>query len=189
VNIVRWPSYGAVTTTFHLYTLTVDCPNNVVIAYADGAPCQTNTINLPWLHVYGHKDQHWLCIGALAHDGTPQWGDDKYPNAGYMSGKMDDIRIYNRTLSPGEVRNLYYGSGMGSLKQTDPTISQTVTQSVEICWSSQTSIAYQVEFQSVLNSNAWLALGSAVVGTGGDYCVTDSMAGYSRKFYRVRPLP
>ena len=42
----------------------------------------------------------------MSHDGTPQWGDDAYPNDGFMIGKLDDIRIYNRTLGPTAVKDL-----------------------------------------------------------------------------------
>jgi hypothetical protein len=93
------------TTQFHLYSVTIDCPGNQAIAYYDGQPYMTNTIGLPWLRVNG-----WLCVGAMQHGGTPQWGDDLYPNAGFFVGKMDDIRIYNRTLSATEVQDLYTGT-------------------------------------------------------------------------------
>jgi hypothetical protein len=118
VNVVTWPddsvspsgTLDLSSTDFHLYSVTIDCPANQVIAYHDGQPCQTNTIDLPWVRVYGCASQRWLCVGADAHDGTPQWGDDLYPNSGFFVGKMDDIRIYNRTLAASEVRSLYTGS-------------------------------------------------------------------------------
>jgi hypothetical protein len=119
VTVVTWPddsvrpggeSPDLSTAGFHLYTVTIDCPANQVIAYHDGQPYQTNTIDLPWIRVYGCSSQPWLCVGADAHDGTPQWGDDLYPNSGFFVGKLDDIRIYNRTLSAAEVGNLYSGS-------------------------------------------------------------------------------
>lgn len=107
--------YNFGTTNWHLYTITVSCPSNQIIAYYDGQPWQTNSINLPWLRVYGCGSQPWLCVGAMSHDGTPQWGDDSYPNDGFMEGRMDDLRIYNRTLSAGEVCNLYVGAGSGNV--------------------------------------------------------------------------
>jgi len=69
----------------------------------------TNTIDLPWLRVNGSATLPWLCIGAMAHIGhigTPFLADDKYPNSAYFVGRMDDVRIYNRTLSPSEVQAL-----------------------------------------------------------------------------------
>ena len=98
------------TPNFHLYTATIDCLGNQAIAYYDGRPVATNSIDLPFIKVYGCPAQSWLCIGAMSHDGTPQWGDDEYPNSGFFCGKMDDIRIYNRTLAASEVQSLYSGS-------------------------------------------------------------------------------
>lgn len=97
---------------FHLYTLTIECAtNNTVIAYYDGVQFYTNTIGVPWLHTYGDYVVPWLCVGAMSHDGTPQWGDDKYPNSCFFVGRLDDLRIYNRTLSAPEVAALYVGNG------------------------------------------------------------------------------
>jgi hypothetical protein len=118
-RVVSWPDDTVkpggstpilATTNFHLYTVTIDCVRNQAIAYYDGAPYTTNAINLPWLHVYGCAAMRWLCIGARSHDGSPQWGDDKYPNSSFFTGKMDDIRIYNRTLSAAEAQDLYTGT-------------------------------------------------------------------------------
>jgi hypothetical protein len=97
------------TTGFHLYSVTIDCPNNQAIAYYDGQPWMTNSINLPWIRVYGCAGQPWLCIGAASSDGTPQWGDDAYPSYGFFAGSLDDLRIYNRTLSAANVKALYTG--------------------------------------------------------------------------------
>jgi Concanavalin A-like lectin/glucanases superfamily len=115
-NVINFPDdvikdqgsapYNYGTTNWHLYTVTVNCPSNQIIGYYDGQPFYTNALNLPYLHVYGCGSQRWLCIGAMSHDGTPQWGDDAYPNDGFMIGKLDDIRIYNRTLGPTAVKDL-----------------------------------------------------------------------------------
>ena len=98
------------TTDFHLYSVTIDCPNSRAIAYYDGEPWMTNSINLPWIRVYGCAGQRWLSIGAASSDGTPQWGDDAYPGYGFFAGSLDDLRIYNRTLSAEEVHDLYTGT-------------------------------------------------------------------------------
>ena len=111
-DVVAWggsnPDWS--TTEFHLYTATIDCPNNVAVAYYDGMPFVTNSIGVPWLRIYGTQNLPWLAIGTASQDGTPQWGDDMYPNSMYFVGKMDDIRMYNRTLSATEVQGLYTGT-------------------------------------------------------------------------------
>ena len=61
-NVAYWPvdvvqgggSFpNLATTNFHLYTVTVDCPNNVAVAYYDGMPYMTNSVGVPWLRIYG----------------------------------------------------------------------------------------------------------------------------------------
>ena len=112
-QVVTWPDdtdrQTLSTAGFHLYSVTVDCPSNRVIAYYDGNPWMTNSINLPWIRIYGCAGQPWLCIGAASSDGTPQWGDDAYPDSGFFAGSLDDLRIYNRTLPAADVKALYTG--------------------------------------------------------------------------------
>ena len=185
--VVSWPKLASVTTSFSLFTLTVDCPNDQAIAYFNGSPYQTNVMGMPWIRVYGRKDQHWLCIGAMSHDGTPQWGDDRYPNAGYMSGRMDDIRIYNRTLSAAEVKALYYGAGTGA-ESRNLSLTPISTNSVTLSWDGQSNSLYQAEYRSKTESGTWTLLGSPTAG-GNGVSVSDSFSSKTNRFYRVRPLP
>ena len=170
------------TTNFHLYSITSDCATNQVITYYDGQPYMTNTIDLPWLRVYGCYHFPWLCIGALGHDGTPDWGDDSYPNAGFFVGKLDDLRIYNRTLSATEVQSLYqrYAPNV-AVKNASPG-------SVQLSWKVNTNALYQVEYASSLTTNDWAAMGSALPG-GSTNSIVDPTAGNLQRFYRVRLLP
>ena len=119
-------NYG--TTNWNLYTVTFNCPGNQMVAYYNGQPFQTNTLTLqglPWLRIYGCSSQQWLCVGAMPHDGTPQWGDDAYPNDGFMVGRMDDIRIYNRALAASEVALLYQANGvsLSPAQQGQPVVA------------------------------------------------------------------
>ena len=128
VGIVSWPNdvdrNTLSTTNFHLYSATFDPVGGQSVAYYDGQPYQTNAIIFPFLKVYGTAGQPWLCLGAMSHDGTPQWGDDAYPNSGYFVGKMDDVRIYNRTLSATEVSIIYTNGSIGG-PVTNPTPAPT----------------------------------------------------------------
>lgn len=187
VDVVRWggSSPDLSTTQFHLYTVTIDCPNNRAVAYYDGNPYMTNSIGVPWIRIYGCYSQRWLCIGALSHDGTPQWGDDQYPNSGFFAGKMDDIRIYNRTLPAYEVQALYHGSTYAQ----NLGIKKAAPQSVQIYWPSKTNVTYQVEYPFDLLSGTWFPLGTPIAGNGLTNCALDSIAGRLSRFYRVRVLP
>ncbi len=193
-DVVNWPDdtiqpggYTPIlaTTKFHLYSITIDCPNNIAIAYYDGQPCMTNTIDLPWIRVYGDINLPWLCVGAMGHDGTPQWGDDAYPNAGFFVGKMDDLRIYNRTLSAAEVYDLYQGNSFAR----NLTLQPTEPQSVRLNWATSSNDVYQVEYETYLGTNNWGSLGLPIQGSGTTNSVIDSLVGQPSRFYRVRILP
>lgn len=193
-DVVYWPddtiqpggySPNLGTTNFHLYTVTIDCPNNITIAYHDGQPYVTNTIDLPWIRVYGTINQPWLCVGAMGHDGTPQWGDDAYPNAGFFVGQMDDVRIYNRTLSASEVQALYYGSQYVH----NLTIGKYNTQSVQVTWGSHSNTFYQPDSRTNLINDIWVTRGSPILGNGGTNLLLDAIKAQTNQFYRVRALP
>ena len=59
---------------------------------------------------------------------------------------------------------------------------------VDICWNSRTNHNYQVQYQSVLTTNQWVNLGAPVPGDGGTQCLTDSVNGVEKRFYRVQDL-
>ena len=172
------------TTHFHLYTVTIDCPNNLAIAYYDGLPYMAGSIGLPWIRIYGCASIRWLCIGAMSHDGTPQWGDDQYPNAGFFVGRLDDLRIYNRTLAAAEVQALYQGSTYAQ----NLAIRKSAPQSVQVRWDANSNAAYQVEYRSNLTGTAWSPLQSAIPGSVTN-SIIDSILGQPTRFYRVRVLP
>jgi len=192
-TLVSWPDDtvggdNESTTSFHLYTVTFDCVRNEVIAYHDGRPCMTNTINLPWLRVYGVTQQHWLCVGAMSHDGTPEWDDDRYPNSGYFFGVMDDVRIYDRVLPPGDVEAVYlgYGSKAGDLGLTARNLGAS---SLELSFQSLTNVFYQVDYRLNTAAGSWLPLGSPMAGTGAKMTVVEPMTNGPASFYRIHPLP
>jgi hypothetical protein len=57
---------------------------------------------------------------------------------------------------------------------------------VEVCWDSQTSVLYDVQFRPDLELSTWAPLYTNVVGTGSMMCVGDRVAlGQPRRFYRV----
>jgi hypothetical protein len=197
---VRWPDdtiqptgydVNLATTNFHLYTITIDCPNKVAVAYYDGNPYMTNLINLPWLRVYGTSStysENWLCVGAASNDGTPQWNAGDPPHSGYFVGRMDDIRIYNRTLAAGEVENIYLGLD-SKAACSHLTAKLTGAQSVQVSFQGLSNVLYQVEYRSSVNSGTWLPWGAPILSNGGTNTITDSMVGQAGRFYCVHPLP
>jgi hypothetical protein len=120
----------------------------------------------------------------MSHDGTPQWGDDMYPNSAYFAGKMDDLRIYNRTLSAAEVQALYQGSTYAQ----NLAIQKAAPQSVQVRWDVNSNAVYQVEYRTNLAETAWSPLQSAIPGSVTN-SIIDSILGQPARFYRVRLLP
>jgi hypothetical protein len=195
-RVVNWPSdvvrsggsnQDLSTTNIHLYTVTFDCVANYAIAYYDGVPYMTNTVDLPWLRVYGSSTIKWLCVGAMSHLGTPFWGDDKYPNSAYFAGRMDDVRIYNRPLAAGEVQALYLGAG-GPAHAQNVSVRALDSQSVQLSWVGRSNTWYRVASRPDLSSG-WTSLGAPLLSAGGTNSVTYSTTGQSMRFFRVCPVP
>jgi len=196
MELVTWPddtikSSGTTpnlgTAAPHLYTVTLDCNLNQVISYYDGNPYRTNTIDLPWVRIYGCQSIRWLCVGAMAHDGTPFWGDDKYPNAAYFPGRMDDLRIYNRTLSPADVQALYAGWGSLALSKS-VSAQRSASNAVNLAWDTLSNAYYRVEWRNSTVSGSWATL-TNILGDGGTNSLVDPIQSATNRFYRVRPLP
>jgi len=59
----------------------------------------------------------------------------------------------------------------------------------EICWLSDATKQYQVQFTSEVSSGEWLDLGTVIQGNGNEICVFDSTRGRQKRFYRVQTLP
>lgn len=70
----------------------------------------------------------------------------------------------------------------------DDLVATIEVSAVDICWFGRTDQMYQVQYCTDVSTTNWLALGSPVVGTGTN-CVTDSVDGLSRKYYRIVRTP
>jgi hypothetical protein len=60
---------------------------------------------------------------------------------------------------------------------------------VDVCWNSRTNLMYQVQYRSELTTNVWMDLGAPIAGNGTTNCITDSVRGQARRFYRVVTVP
>lgn len=115
-EIMRWPDTtdaNGGSTNWHHYAFTYNSTN--VSAYYDGV-FLSNSL-MPFLDATNLMMKGWIAIGCKTHysvpnpQETPQFGDDAYPNHGWLNGVIDDLRIYNRALSAQEIASLYAGAG------------------------------------------------------------------------------
>jgi hypothetical protein len=102
---IQFPDTGL--TNWNHYAVTWD--GNNIVGYFNGAPIATASQTAPFLRL--GSLYNWMAIGTMHHEGTPQWGDDAYPNCCYLKGGVADIRIYNRSLSPLEMQGIFLGNG------------------------------------------------------------------------------
>lgn len=108
-----WPALLRDGTTWGHIAATWTGGGNVTL-YFNGQPCLTNALNSPWLSVSTSPANPWVGLSIQTHGGTVQWGDsDIYPNYGALKGKLDDVKLYRRTLSASEI-SLLAGSTLSA---------------------------------------------------------------------------
>jgi hypothetical protein len=86
---------------WHHVVVTIDADNHTHKLYLDGSPVGQNTSGYREPDDIGITNQNYLAKSQFTADS-------------YFEGKLDDFRIYNYALSPGEVTELYQWSGSGS---------------------------------------------------------------------------
>jgi len=121
-------------TDWHLYTATFDCVSQIMNLYFDGtnytsknftgySSALTNlTVCRPYSSGTYPGDHGWIAIGCRTHSGSPSIADgDGFPNNAWMDGQVHDLRVYNRAISPSEVRLLYSNSSSQANKPPPPS--------------------------------------------------------------------
>jgi hypothetical protein len=100
------------------------------------------------------------------------------PGEGYFLGAIDDIRIYNRALTPQDVSNLYaIESGPNSLSIRVAALS--------LDWFAASNVTYQLQWST--DFLTWSNL-TSIVGAGIRTNFVDWVAG-PRRFYRLVTTP
>jgi len=122
---------------WHYYSVTFS--NGFVKGYFDGAPFGTSTVGVPALTMAGY----YIGIACWTFNEDP-WMDltvDEHPNNAWINGAVDDLRIYNRTLSDTEIAALYLS--FDKLPPTAPSnLVAMVTSSSQVAlhWSPASGI-------------------------------------------------
>jgi len=108
-----------------------------VNGYFDGLIFQKSSVPGPALTMAGY----YIGLACWTFNETPQMdlSVDEHPNNGWLSGTLDDLRIYNRVLSGDEILNLY-----SSFDHTPPSVpggisTRTASSSqIELRWDPST---------------------------------------------------
>jgi hypothetical protein len=122
---VMFPSIPT-NTWYHLAVTWVS--GGLVTAYTNGQVCATGQMNAAYYYVANGGGQRYIALMGLTHGDSwpvdPEQGDVS-PNNGWTGGgsRMDDFRIYNRTLSALEVATL---AGLPTMTVQSATFSNAV---------------------------------------------------------------
>jgi hypothetical protein len=127
---------------WHYYVVTFD--GTKLTGYFDGQPIGTySQLGLVTELRIGGANANYIAISTWAHNGTPQFADDQYPNCCWMNGAIGDTRIYNRALSASEVLALY-----NSFDHQAPSLPTglwtraAATNQIELRWTPSTDNFY-----------------------------------------------
>jgi len=116
---------------WHHYAFTFN--QGVVRAYFDGSFFNEQIFPVDHLTV----SAYFLEVGGKTHNGDPylEGGIDIYPNHGWLNGKIDDVRIYNRDLGSAGIAAIYH-----SFDRLPPSTPMNLTSraasssSIELRW-------------------------------------------------------
>jgi hypothetical protein len=109
-RIVGFPDHApnGDTTNWNHYAITFS--GGTTVGYWNGTPFVTNT-SYPTVSMKAACD--WLAISTWtfcqSSDWIPSNGVRATPNNAWIEGTLDDLRIYNRPLSPQEISSVYLG--------------------------------------------------------------------------------
>jgi hypothetical protein len=115
---------------WHHYAVTFD--HGVVLGFFDGTNCDAGFVPVSALSVVGP----YLTLGGWTFSVDPWLNEDGHPNNAWINGALDDVRIYDRVLSPGEMLALY-----ASFDKLPPGAPQGLTTRVDS--STQIELSWQ----------------------------------------------
>jgi hypothetical protein len=91
------------------------------------------------------------------------------PGGGKWQGQLDEVMLFNRALTPGEVAALHAaGSAGGCRIPSRPSLaSARVGEALGLWWPSQVGFSYQLQSTTNLHAASWFDEGAPFAGTGG----------------------
>jgi hypothetical protein len=109
-------------------------------------------------------------------------------NSGATNTAVLELRLQSNKAGPG---NNIAVDDIALIPYTNaPAPTATIESAIQIAWPSYPGVAYQVQWQSALDTNmTWLPLGGLVTGNGATQYFCDPLGTNARRFYRVVSQP
>jgi hypothetical protein len=177
---------GLVADIWHqvVIVLSMDNPLGSFTIYADGvanhSQIASNDGTTGFAGIAYDADMRFL-IGAL--EGRPFYSTPDQ----FWSGKLDDIRIYNRAFSPNEVQQLYASEVQAGMRLE----AQVTTNGVDLSFPTAANLAYSVLFRTNLTLGIWEKLADVPAqSTNSTAQVADpAVTNSPQRFYRLVTPP
>jgi hypothetical protein len=164
----------------HLLMRTVT--NTVQRDISLGTAMTNTTLMVSWDATTQVLQGFYLSSGSwLALDSTPIVNP-------FAIGSTNKFRIgffgQSQSLSVSESDGVF-GDNFSATMVSAPGAPVNIWTAVEVTFQTQTNKLYQVQWASVVNTNAWFNLGGLIPGTGLTNSVFDSTRGQQQKYYRI----
>jgi Concanavalin A-like lectin/glucanases superfamily len=160
--------------TWHNVAMTRDSATGIVQLYVDGVLNGTGAFDL------GSKASQFFLIGALAnYSGTTLTGANSF------NGQLDEVRIYNRVLTPTEISEI----GQVPAAPTGLTATPIPDSSsmVQLSWTNVSGFAQSVEVQRKTGAGGTYQQIALLNGSATGYTDINLDAG-TQYFYQVRAI-
>lgn len=143
--------------------------SGMVVLYKNGVPLVTNFTAVPSVVT---RTKNYL--------GRSNWSQD-----GYYQGKLDDVRLYNRVLSPAALQALANGGGADDAFANPPALAAQMAGAANFTLSWPASAgAFVLQQAPTLSPPAWAPVTNAVVLLNGSNRVTVPVT-QAHQFFRL----
>ena len=159
---------------WHNVAMTRDAATGIVQLYVDGVLNGTGAFDI------GTKASQFFLIGALSNDsGTTLTG------ANALNGQLDEVRIYNRVLTPTEIAEIgQVPAAPTGLTATPIADSDSM---VQLSWTNTSGFAQNVEVQRKTGAGGTYQQIALLSGSATSYTDINLDAG-TQYFYQVRAI-
>ncbi len=160
---------------WHNITMTRNATTGVVQLYVDGVLNGSGSFDV------GYKAAQFYLIGAL----TVRNSTGNVVGANYFNGQLDDVQIYDRVLSAGEI------SAMGQAPSAPAGLNASTVPDtgsmLQLSWTNTTVAAQNILIERKIGVDGDYAVIATLPGTATSYVDTDVDAG-TQYYYRIKAV-